>query len=177
MHFASRTEINTPLAKQIQCYEFAMEQFPKAFMAAQVTEEGDDEPSRVDKYVTLKEQIQSATWNTPAEAKAFEKYVDTMLGFVKRQHKGSSAQKIIESIDAPAFLAYLTTSFDSQICSLEMKAASECNLQRFMLMLMPFIAAVAENDYETSSATLTRIYAILRKIEGNEISSQVNYLL
>jgi hypothetical protein len=32
MHFASRTEINTPLAKQIQCFEFAIEYFPKAFM-------------------------------------------------------------------------------------------------------------------------------------------------
>jgi hypothetical protein len=60
MHFASRTDINTPLAKQIQCFEFAMEQFPKAFMVNVVAEDSDDEdePSKVDKYVLLKTQVQ-----------------------------------------------------------------------------------------------------------------------
>jgi len=92
MHFASRTDNNTPLAKQIQCFEFAMEQFPKAFMhnSVVVEEEEDESPTKVDKYVLLKQQIQTAQWSAPAHGKAFENYVETMLSFVKRHKKGSS---------------------------------------------------------------------------------------
>jgi NAD(P)H-hydrate repair Nnr-like enzyme with NAD(P)H-hydrate epimerase domain len=90
-----------------------MEQFPKAFMVNTVVEEDDDEesPSKVDKYVLLKQQTQSAQWSSPAHAKAFENYVDTMLGFVKRHKKGSSVQMIIDEINASAFVDYLTSNF------------------------------------------------------------------
>jgi hypothetical protein len=69
-----------------------MEQFPKAFMhnSVVVEEEEDESPTKVDKYVLLKQQIQTAQWSAPAHGKAFENYVDTMLSFVKRHKKGSS---------------------------------------------------------------------------------------
>jgi hypothetical protein len=60
-----------------------------------------------------------------------------------------------------------------------MQAASECNLQRFMLMLMPFISTFSlglpDKEFEVNSKALERIYEILRKIEKDV--TQVNYLL
>lgn len=79
---------------------------------------------------------------------------------------------IIDSIDASAFVDYLTSNFEEQILALKMTASAECNLQRFMLMLMPFIQAssigLPDKDVESSKNALDKIYGLLRKIEKNE---------
>lgn len=86
---------------------------------------------------------------------------------------------IIESIDAPAFVDYLTSNFEEQILALKMSPSTECNLQRFMLMLMPFISAsslgLPDKDVDSSKNALQKIYDLLRKIEKNE--NAMNYLL
>jgi len=45
-----------------------------------------------------------------------------------------------------------------------------------MLMLMPFISATADKDYAIAKTILNKIYTILRKIEGSEVSNAA-YLL
>jgi len=78
--------------------------------------------------LVLKEEFASSTWTAPAHGKAFSKFVDTMLTFVERQKKGSSAQLVIQSIDGLALLNYITKEFDEQVCALRVANKGEFNL-------------------------------------------------
>jgi hypothetical protein len=54
MHFASRTGVNTPLSRTVECVEYIAEFLPSVFIKT-VTEEEDkeDEGPKQDKFVSI----------------------------------------------------------------------------------------------------------------------------
>jgi hypothetical protein len=79
----------------------------KSEAKSEESEEEEEVKQKKDRYVLLKEEIAEAQWVHPAEAKAFENFVDTMLANVERRKLGSSTNLQVIHIDELGFLKSL----------------------------------------------------------------------
>ena len=109
-----------------------METFPRSFMRQpeQKSEESEEEEeikTKRDRYELLKQEIATAQWVDPANAKAFENFVDVMLTNVDRRKLGSSTNLQVHKIDELGFLKTLM-GFQQQIVQLRQSNQVNCNL-------------------------------------------------
>jgi hypothetical protein len=107
MHFASRTDINTPIERTRQCFEFIAEFLP-TFFRVSVPEvvESDEEGQKKDKYDELSERMASYDWSAEHKA-AFADFIPGILKFTTRQKLGSSKTMEIKAIDGVGLANYL----------------------------------------------------------------------
>jgi hypothetical protein len=107
MHFASRTDINTPIERTRQCFEFIAEFLP-TFFRVSVPEvvESDEEGQKKDKYDELSEKMASYDWSAEHKA-AFADFIPGILKFTTRQKLGSSKTMEIKAIDGVGLANYL----------------------------------------------------------------------
>ena len=138
MHFASRTQENTPLERSKQCFEYIAEFFP-AFFRANVPEleDSDDEGQKKDKYDELKDRMAKYEW-APEHKAAFADFIPGILKFTNRVKFGSSSTMEIKSIDGVGLSLHLLEKYQPQIMALG-RGNSDINLQRLMLAIMPLI--------------------------------------
>lgn len=107
MHFASRTDVNTPIERTRQCFEFIAEFLP-TFFRVSVPEvvESDEEAQKKDKYDELSERMASYDWSAEHKA-AFADFIPGILKFTTRQKLGSSKTMEIKAIDGVGLANYL----------------------------------------------------------------------
>lgn len=107
MHFASRTDVNTPIERTRQCFEFIAEFLP-TFFRVSVPEvvESDEEAQKKDKYDELSERMASYDWSAEHKA-AFADFIPVILKFTTRQKLGSSKTMEIKAIDGVGLANYL----------------------------------------------------------------------